>query len=507
MNSTKKRGILATAGALLTAAALALGSGTAASAASQPVPDQSTVVITKLAQPATPGTAADGTPQDVSGATPIKDVVFDYYLVDGTAAGQTNDIGTNAGQQAAAAWTAATAPTSTTKTDSFTATGADGVTTATLPRGLYVVKESATPAGVTAAVDFLLAVPLTDPDDSDAWLDTIHVYPKNAQIGATKTVSEGTLVVGGDVTWTITTDIPRVANAAGTAFVAPDYFEIADTLTDAELALSTTASPAITVTAGGTALTVDTHYTLQAVAGTGVTTHQIVFTPAGRTALATAVNDAADAEVVVTLVTTVKQATEIANAAKIYPDHSSKTNEKPLTTNEVETKFGSYRLIKDSSDAEVEDLSGAEFRVYATEAAAKAGGAGYVTATDNAGTARNLWTTDASGNVTIEGLRYSAWANGAAVDTSDPAYQAYWLVETKALAGHQLLAEPVKITIDGDSVSQTTQIIVNQSTSGAFVLPLTGGTGVGFLMIGGIVLLAGVLVVARLRRRAEAAAE
>ena len=511
----KRRGILASLGAIATATALALSGAAAAQAAPvQPAPASSTVTITKLSQPDTLQSPATGEALALpSGATPIAGVVFEYYLVDDTAAGDTNDIGTNAGQQAAATWTAATAPIQATATGEFDPTTALGETTETLPRGLYVVKEISAPAGVTPAADFLLAVPLTNPTDLDEWLNTIYVYPKNAQTAATKTVDQtGSLIVGSDVTWTIETDIPRNPNPAGTPdFVAPDAFEIHDSLTDDELVLSATALTPLTVTAGGTPLVEGAleDYTVTAdtsVAGT--TTYKIIFTSVGRAALATAVNADPDAVVTVDLVTTVKQASVIGNVATVYPSQASISDPvayPPLVTDTVEVKYGSYQIVKKSTDVAVTDLSGAEFRVYETEADALLANANYLEPVDNAGDVQNLWTTDASGNVTIEGLRYTAFYNGAVVASGDTGFQTYWLVETKALDGHQLLAEPIEITIDGDSVTQTTQEIVNQSTSGAFVLPLTGGTGTLLLTLGGIAILATVLIVARRRRSAMAA--
>ena len=504
----RKRGLLAGLGAMVAVAALALG-GTAATAAPlDAVPDSVPVVIDKRSQPATLGDPATGEEIQSPPGTGIGGVIFEYYLVTGTGAGQANDIGTEVGQAYAGTLTAATAPIPGTATGSFPATNTAapiGQTTATLPRGLYVVKESVTPAGVTPAADFLLAVPLTDPTNLDEWLSTIYVYPKNAQVEATKSVNDAaSLVVGSDVTWTIETEIPRNPNPAGTpAFVAPDAFEIHDTLTDSELLLSTAATNPIVVTAGGTTLDEGTHYTVTPVAGTGTTTYEIVFTQPGRQALADAVNADTAATVTVQLVTTVQSAVVIGNQASIYTDQKSIDEDTPLVTDEVESKYGSYRIVKESSDATVTDLSGAQFRVYATEAAALAGGNDYLTPTDNTGVVQSIWTTDTDGTVTIQGLRYSGWANGGVVNVGDAGYQSYWLVEVTALEGHQLFPEPIEIVIDDASVTQTSQTIVNQANEGGFVLPLTGGMGTAILTIGGVAILATVILLARRRSRSD----
>ncbi|MBN9141350.1 MAG: SpaH/EbpB family LPXTG-anchored major pilin [Micrococcales bacterium] len=533
--STRRRGILAGATAAIATVALALGGGGAALAASQPVPTSSNVVITKLAQVSPLGNPANGTQiADLSGYTTINGVGFSAFLVPGTASGGGNDIRTNSGQQFAAQQTVATANAlvgSNAAAYTGTTSGSGTITWNNVPAGLYVVRETSTPPGVTAAGDFLLAVPLTNPTSKTDWLSTIYVYPKNAQVGATKTVANAAdLKVGDTVTWTIAADIPKVANPATTGstdqFLAPDAFQIVDTLTDSELALAGASSAAIRVTAGSTSLTEGTHYSVTPTTASGNTSYAIVFNSAGRTALATAINASPTAKVTVELDTVVNSATVIDNVANVYPNQKSITDGTPLTTNAAEAKYGSYQIVKDSSDAGVTDLSGAVFRVYATEADARAGNGNYLAPKDNAGVAHDSWNTNPSGNVTISGLRYSAWADGVAqtkfVDNggtcadyntggancaANPKYQSYWLVEITALPGHQLLAEPVEIVIGDGSATQTSQVIVNQQNGGGFVLPLTGGTGTLWLTIGGLVLLALVLLFVVLRRRREHAAE
>ena len=136
-------------------------------------------------------------------------------------------------------------------------------------------------------------------------------------------------------------------------------------------------------------------------------------------------------------------------------------------------------------------------------AAALAGGNDYLTPTDNTGVVQSIWTTDTDGTVTIQGLRYSGWANGGVVNVGDAGYQSYWLVEVTALEGHQLFPEPIEIVIDDASVTQTSQTIVNQANEGGFVLPLTGGMGTAILTIGGVAILATVILLARRRSRSD----
>lgn len=518
------RGRLQAASALIISTVLvlfvALFGGSSANAQSQPVPAEVPVTITKLSQPDTLGTAATGEPLSAlpAGATPIRDVVFDYYLVENTGADGTADIGTIEGQRDAASLTPATATIPVSPTGSFPATSPAGETTATLPRGLYVVQEDPTsvPAGVTAAAPFMLAVPLTDPTSLEEWLDHIYVYPKNSQIDADKTVENADdLIVGDTVTWTINADIPRVENPTSTGptdqFLAPDYFRIDDTLQADQLELNPVYTEgnntSIRVTAGDTTLTEGTDYdiTEAPVASPAGSTYQILFTETGRGALATAVNGDPDAQVSVELDTTVLAAEVIENTASIFPNQNSVTQNEPLVTPAEDVRYGSYNFQKLSTDAGVTDLSGAQFRVYSNLDDAEAL-TNHLEPTT--GPADGLWETDASGQISINGLRHSGFADGESFTDADPRYITYYLVEVQALNGHQLLAAPVPFTVDettGVSTPWTSdETIINQATTGAFVLPLTGGSGTAMLTIAGILILAVVLFLARRRSASEA---
>ena len=108
----------------------------------------------------------------------------------------------------------------------------------------------------------------------------------------------------------------------------------------------------------------------------------------------------------------------------------------------------------------------------------------------------------------------------------------YWISETVAPGGYELLAEPIPVVVavDAAGVSTVTQVsvdangkpvldeadfaeasvlttIVNVEKNAGFVLPLTGGMGTAILAIAGVALLAVVLIVARRRRSADAVAE
>lgn len=505
MFNPKKRGFLVKAAAVLTAVALTVGASPSHAQETTYGPESSNVVITKLDQPAEAGDAADGTAQ-TPGGTPINDVTFEAYKVpltadEGTEAWQQEIAGTSVSDASLAVNSAEPAITPLTGT-----TGADGASDGVInwndvPRGLYLVRETATPSGVVSSPDFLLAVPLTNPDDLDTWLDTIYVYPKNSVVSGTKTVENATdFVTGNIVTWTINADIPQIRNQDG-SFLPTDRFEIWDTLTDTELTLEDGAnSVKVTDPAG---LTLGTHYTVDLDTTTveGSTIAKVVFNSDGRDVLAASLSDSN--EVIVTLDTIVNTVGEIDNVATVYPSNDSDSS---YSTDPVEVRYGNITLQKDSTQSDA-DLAGAEFKVYLSKDAALAKGQDNVknwmhsegTWTESDG----IWTTGADGKVLIDGLRYSYFANGE-VDNEGPLAQKYWLVETKALDGHQLLAEPIEFEVTSfDGSNEYT--VTNSANTNGFVLPLTGGTGTALLTLLGVILLGVVLFVARTRRNSEAA--
>ncbi|MGO4587264.1 SpaH/EbpB family LPXTG-anchored major pilin, partial [Arthrobacter sp. 2RAF6] len=125
------------------------------------------------------------------------------------------------------------------------------------------------------------------------------------------------------------------------------------------------------------------------------------------------------------------------------------------------TKWGNIVLHKQDSRSSAA-LAGAVFSVYPSRADALAGT--NAISIGGAGT----WTTDASGNLVISGLRYSNWANGATVSPGQPGYQSYWLVETKAPTGYALLAQPVETTVTSTDPSAVTVTIDNVLANAGF---------------------------------------
>lgn len=489
MNTPKKwRGTRAAA-AVLAAGLAALTLAAPAHAANLVDPDaQGSLTIHKFEAPETPtGLPSNGTEQTVPLA-PLADVGFTVYKVDPI------DLTTNAGWVDASEL-ADLAPASVADLTAagFTATAVGGeqltdangeIALTGLDLGLYFVEETSPLPGSTAVAPFLVTVPLTDPDNNDAWLYDVHVYPKNALTAATKTVEDSEDVkLGDEIEFTITTDIPNVAVIDGYRIVDDldtklDYVSASVSLSD------------------GTALVEGTDYTVTPAAATAGGPQVVIdFTAAGRAVLAA--NPAL--QVVTELTTTVNAIGEIENTALLYPNAASFTVQPgepggPVVTPPVITKWGEITVEKvDEAGAA---LAGAVFSVYPTEADAVAGTNAIVLG------GATEFTVAADGTLTITGLRYSDWADGVAVAPGDAGYQTYWLAEIVAPVGFELLAEPIEFTVDAGTTAVGIDLeVVNVPSNAGFELPLTGGTGTTLFWLGGGPLLAGAVFLAVYSRR------
>ncbi len=313
--------------ALLAAVAVAvlamLGLARPATAASPGLPDPSKTANLHITKEATPGTTVgNGTQQD-PGNPPIAGVTFTIKQVN------TIDLTTQAGWNAADALsttyntaapnnpgdaeTAVTGAGYTLGAGSSQTTDAAGkVDFTNLPLGLYLVEETNAPAGVTPSAPFLVTLPLTDPDNLNAWMYDVYVYPKNAITGITKTVDDGNAVkIGDPVVWTINGDIPASTGPGDTV----TGYEIKDAL-DTKLTYDP-ANPATATLSNGTALMAGTDYNVTFNAGTN--TVKVLFTPAGLTKLTAN----RSAQVVVTIPTVVNAVGVIENVATLFPNQSA----------------------------------------------------------------------------------------------------------------------------------------------------------------------------------------
>jgi fimbrial isopeptide formation D2 family protein/LPXTG-motif cell wall-anchored protein len=480
-------------GGLAALALVVAGTAAAAPASAAPLvdPDQlGSITVHKFEAPDSPsGLPSNGTEVDTAGLTPLPGVTFQVRQVSDI------DLGTNQGWADAAALSDAFDPADPAGSISGAGhalgagvsqvTSTAGVAAFTgLPVGLYLVEETSFPAGVTPSAPFLVSVPLTDPDAADSWVYDVHVYPKNAVTTATKTVADADAVeLGDEVTFTIAADIPNVDPIDG--------YKIVDVLDDRLDYVSTAVS-----LANGVVITEGTHYTVTHVAATNTVT--VEFTAAGRTVLA----DNPDTRIEVEIVTEVTEVGEIENMAIVYPNAGSFDIEPgqpggPTVTPPVETRWGGITLAKVDGDGAA--LAGAVFQVF-TSAADAAAQSNPVTLGGE-----TSFAADSDGLLTLSGLRYSDFADGATVAPGDPGYRTYYLVEVQAPTGFELLAEPIEFTVTAATTAVGVDLeVTNVESNGGFELPNTGGTGTGLLYLAGIGLIIGGVVFLLVTRRRNA---
>ncbi|WP_136707104.1 SpaH/EbpB family LPXTG-anchored major pilin [Agromyces sp. H66] len=485
MNRSSHTGWRVAVAAIAAGAIAALGAALPASAAPLVDPDQpGSLTIHKYEQPGGPtGLPNNGTEQPVTGLTPLEGVGFTVYKVDPI------DLTTNAGWLAASDLSQVFDGTEASITGAgytATAVGAELLTDANgeisltgLDLGLYYVVETSPLAGATAVAPFLVTVPLTDPDNLDGWLYDVHVYPKNSIVSADKTVEDSEdIKLGDEIEFTITTEIPDVPVIDAYRIVDPldeklDYVSTAVTLLD-----GTPLDPA--------------DYVVSFDAATNTVT--VDFTASGLAVLAA--NSTTQVQTVIT--TTVNTVGEIANTALLYPNQHAIDEELPTPTPTVETKWGEITFEK--IDGTGNPLTGAVFSVYPTEADALAGTNAIVLGGETE------FTVGPDGQVTISSLRYSDFADGVTVAPGEDGYQTYWLVETVAPDGYELLAQPIEFTVTAATTTiGIDQEIVNVPSNGGFELPLTGGTGTMLFALGGGMLLAGAVFFALYARRKDRA--
>jgi len=178
---------------------------------------------------------------------------------------------------------------------------------------------------------------------------------------------------------------------------------------------------------------------------------------------------------------------------------------------EVVSKFGKVKITKVNAKDPATKLSGAQFEVSkCTPQSTPSANFESVDATldkklSPAGT--STYTTDANGEVTIDGLRNNDWENNEAV--TNPGW--YCLVETKAPEGFELQTRPIAFqvlqtnsTADNEYTLATT--VKDVPTNGGFNLPLTGAAGIGVLIGAGALLVggSGAIALANKRRKEQA---
>ena len=410
------------------------------------------------------------------------------------------------------------------------ANGLASFTDAQTEVGAYLVSETKTPDKVIPAEDFVVTLPMTNPQDTTKWNYDVHVYPKNTVDGVDKKVEDQKAAGSGqNITYSITTSIPKVDTANGATLKRYQVIDPLDSRIKSDLG---SLKPVVKIINPETQLEKDTDYTLTVAASAtpGDDHHYltVTMTPAGLDKVAKArTAGTGETKVQVTLTAAFESDVNLegalSNVASLIPndnpnmvwDPEHPTNNVPgVPTKPILSKYGKVKVTKTGTDdlADKTKYNGAQFQVYEC---LKAAGGGILKDADpnKAGTnpltigGQDTFTTTGQGVVEISSLRANDYVDGAQ-KTQLTNNDYYCLVETKAPEGYSLQAEPIPFRVlaaDAEAKTPTEVTVTDVPKNAGFRLPLTGANGVIFLTVAGAFLVAGGAVVAYVNKRRNAA--
>ena len=369
------------------------------------------------------------------------------------------------------------------------------------PDGVYLVVEKENDAVVCPVEPFFTAVPGTN-EDGDGHKYTVTVHPKNTvEVGPEirKDVTqidqdEDTFDVNENHTWIIRGDIPAgMANAV--KYVISDSLDYRLTLKnhfEVKVGLKNDRAGEESVTLiPGTDYSINT---TKAVDGENreIDTFTVSLTEAGMAAVAQAAPVKADYEIRVYFDAVIDSdallGVEIPNQAQlqyinetgiVYDARSDVPKVytggtgilKLDSASEAPLKDASFKIARDATPAEIADGLSVALTVEEEERQVV-----FVTfyADEALTNPVQEFTTGEDGKILMWGL----------------AYGSYYILETKAPSGYNLLTEPVVVEIDADSHLET-EIVKVYNTK--FLLPETGGIGTGIFTAFGVIFMGGAL--------------
>lgn len=352
---------------------------------------------------------------------------------------------------------------------------ADGTATfANLAMGEYFIR----PTSTTSVYQLMLQKIEPTVVNGTYVIDDVTFSAKHQKVSVTKTADKTSVTKNEKVTYTITVDIPTYATGA-----TDRSFSVSDLLPDG-LTIDTDSINVILKYLGFESTLPEGTYTLDKTATddytfkfsvdstqyldwAGLGGHHLIIT------YTATLND--DATTAVNTKETNTVTFDYSNYPYVANSHKQKTDTVDVTTFAI-------KIDKYVDGEETNKLAGAKFDLYRTVYPGETG----VTIPHTSIQGIKLEgdkVTDADGVATFE--KYEA--NGTNYD--------YYLVETQAPSGYNLLADAVKVNFTDTEVATTAGIYTVQVPNKSGIqLPITGGTGTVIFTIIGIALMVGAVV-------------
>ena len=350
-----------------------------------------------------------------------------------------------------------------------------------LETGLYLVTETASPAGSLPTASFLVTLPLPHPTQADAWLTHVHVYPKTSHVETKLAVRDAAAVTCGDpVRWSASNAIPRVTEL-------PSY-RVQHVLADG-VRLRGAASDTVVEVTGQPPLTAGADYEVHETLVDGRRALETRFTAAG---IAKLLVDT-DAEVRISFDSAVSAPGEYTNEVRLFAGDAG------MVTDTATTKFGPLRILVHEKGHPSHLIQGADFRLYTSEADARAGKNAVAFADGQE------LRTSADGLIEVPCLRYSNFADGLDRAPGSELYRDYFAKPVSYPAGWTGEDVILRGSVTSATDPETLRAVVWKPRGATLIPPIlseTGGRVVAVAVLGGVLVVGGIVVLAR-RRRAE----